>query len=35
MIIDYSVVLGVNRGFGNEVCRGVDVQVNISNVESV
>ena len=35
MIIDDSVVLRVNRGVGDEVCRGVDREVNICNVESV
>ena len=29
MIIDDSLVLGVNRGVGDEVSRGVDGQVNI------
>ena len=35
MIINDSICLGVNRGVGDEVCRGVDGQVRISNVEPV
>ena len=35
VIIDDSAVLGVNRGVGDKVFRGVYGQVNISNIEPV
>ena len=35
MIIDDSVVLGVNIGVGDKFCRGVDGQVKISNIQSL
>ena len=35
VIIGVSVVWSVDRGVGDEVCRGVDGEVNLSKVESV